>query len=966
MFLILRIRSQIYKFILLSILIGIVSHFTNTQVLAQTQGDFSLSISPSSATIQPGSSANFSIAVSKTGNFNSTINFSPFSSNGISVSFSPSSVTPPGTVTMSVSVSTSTAPGTYTLTLSASGGGLTRSASVSIVVPQQSFTLSASPSKIQVTPGTNAVFTVSANASNNDGRFNVSLKASGQLSVNFGISTITTPGSTNMTVLVPSATSPGTYTITIMGSATGAVTQTTSVSVEVRPLPDFTLSIIPEAISLSAGEQTELALSVIGLNGFNDSVSLKVDSKLKASLSTSTIIGSGTATLLISTDRTTAPDTYPVTIIGTSSTKGGIIERRVSTIVSVTAAPDFSLTINPLSLETSPGKPISFSVGVNAMNRFNDVVVLSFNTSNSNITAMSGTTGITPGTTATVNVNVGATTPLGTYDINIVGMASGLQRSSTVKLIVKNGDFDLVLNPTTQSIIAGQKANFAVNINAKDNFTGQVSLTASSPTNTIQTSFSVTTINTSGTSMVTLSTSPTTEPKDYLFTITASVGGVTKNATFTLTVKPIVGDFTLSARPDTQSVAAGKATSFSLDIVGQNGFTNQVALSANVTESSLTVGFAPSNAKPGDNISVTVTTSANTPVGNYQVQVIGTSGSLVKTATINLNVTAAPQEVFSLALAPSKQDIVIGDATMFTLGVIGRNGFNQTVSLSATSPDPNVQVSFAKSSLTPGTNTIVTVNTSSNTPAGTYSIMIIGKSGNVVVTQIVTLVTRVATLQVIINFDPPAMGQIAPPNNVKVIATELKPPTIEQVLTRKIHSLAADSDIAGFKIYRLPAPEKGQPDLTEQDLVKDENLIATLGANDTGFVDNVNAGKSSTGNFVYSVSTFFGNGQNSGGSAPMGTNLPVIKNPVFTKGTIFTDSPSSFIQMGAVIIVNDMDEYPLMFNANGTQFTVAKKTPGSLNGKTLKKLIAKGTTVKLVIKNPDGKLSIARSLTRSK
>ncbi|KAF0206670.1 MAG: hypothetical protein FD167_5532, partial [bacterium] len=236
---------------------------------------------------------------------------------------------------------------------------------------------------------------------------------------------------------------------------------------------------------------------------------------------------------------------------------------------------------------------------------------------------------------------------------------------------------------------------------------------------------------------------------------------------------------------------------------------------------------------------------------------------------------------------------------------------------------------------------------------------------SVVVTQPVTLVTRLATLQVIINFDPPATGQISPPQNVKVIATELKPPAIAQNLAKKIHPLA-DSDIAGFKIYRLPQPEQGQPPLTERDLVKDENLITTLAANETSFVDRVITGKTPTGNFVYSVSTFFGNGQNSGGSQPMGTNLPVVNNPVFTQGTIFVDSQSSFIQLGAVIIVNGMDEYPLMFDTTGTRFTVSKKKKGSLNNKTLKKLITKGATVELMIKNPNTKLSIARSLTRTK
>ncbi|MBI4853679.1 MAG: hypothetical protein HY819_17945 [Acidobacteria bacterium] len=956
------IRTQIYKLIILSIFVAILSHFASKEVLAQTAPDFSISVSPPVATIQAGSSVSFTISVTKQGPFNATVNFSGGSANGISVSFSPNSLNPPGNVTMTVSVTSSTAPGNYTVNISASGGQLTRSASVTITVPQQNFTLTASPSTLQVTPGTNAVFNVSANTATG-ARLNVSLNANSQLNVTFGNSTITTPGTTNMTVSVPPDTIARSYVVNIVASSPGSVAQTTSVTVDVRPLPDFMLNLIPGSISLPAGEQTELVVSVLGLNRFEGTVNLKVESELTAFLGSNSISGSGTSSLSISTSRSTVPKNYPVTIIGTSSIGGGVVEKRATAMVSVTTAPDFTLMLNPANLETSPGKPVSFSVGVNALNRFSDIVVLSFNTSNPNITATSSVPGIAPGSLANINVNVSANTLAGNYDINVIGMANGLQRTAIFRLVVKN-DFDLVLNPTSQSITVGQKASFTVGINPRDGFNEQVALTASSPQNLIQVSLSANTIGISTTSTITLTTSPTTEPKDYLITISATGGGITKTATFNLTVKPNLGDFTLAVRPNQQSVSAGKATSLNLDIQGQNGFSDLVALRAEVAETSIQIGFAPSSAKPGDNVSITITTANTTAPGNYNIRVIGTSGALIKTADFVLTVTPAPQEAFSLAIAPNTQDIVVGDAAMFTIGVVGRNGFNQTVELSASSPDPNIQINFAKSSLTPGANTSITAVTNSNTPAGTYSIMVMGKAGSVVVTQPITLIARVSALQVLISFDPPQTGAIAPPQNVKVLAVELKNPSKAQEL-RKIHTLA-DSDIAGFKLYRLPQPAEGQPQLTEKDLVKDENLVATLGANDTSFVDRVNTSKSSSNNFVYSVSTFFGNGQNSSGSQPTGTNLPVIKNPVFLKGTILVDSPDSFIQMGAVIIVNGMDEYPLMFDTTGTRFTVAKKKGGSITGKTLKKLITKGVTVQLTIKNPDGKLSIARSLTRAK
>jgi uncharacterized membrane protein len=963
MLLLLKAHNQLYKFIFLSIFIGILSFFASEKSFAQTAPDFSLSVSPSSATIQPGSSVSFSISVTRQGNFNSSVSFSGSAGNGLTVSFSPGAITPPGTVTMVVSASPNINPGNYPINITGSGGGVTRSASASVTVPQQGFTLNASPSTTQVTPGTNATFNISATTPANNRSLSVSLTASGQLGVGFANSTISTPGSTSMTVLVPASTTPGLYTINVIGTASGVASQSASVTVDVRPLPDFTLNVFPTAVSLPAGEQTEIVVSVIGANRFEDVVNLKLDSKIPASLSSNSVNGSGIVSLMVSTNRNTPLDDYPITIIATSSTKAGVIEKRAITTISVTAASDFNLALSPSTIETSPGKSFSFTVSVNALNRFNDIVVLSFNSLNSNIGVSSNVPGLMPGAVANVSVNVGANVLPGTYDVAVIGMAGGLQRSSVFKVIVK-GDFDLTLDQPSQSIFAGEKANFVASVSPRDNFTGQISLTANSSENTIQTSFSPVSITSNGISMVTVNTSPNTPAGDYKITISATGGGITKTVTFNLTVKVNPGDFTIRVSPDMQSVAAGKSTSFALDIQGQNGFNGSVNLTAETSGQPFQLSFSSSTVKVGDNVSITVSTNNTTPRGTYNIRVIGTSGQLIKTASFVLTVTPAPEEAFSFALAPSVQDIVIGDSTMYRVGIVGRSGFNQMVDLSATSQEPSLAIAFAKTSLAAGANTSLTVVTSSNTPAGIYPITITGKSGTTTVVQQVRLIVRVAALRVSISFDPPAMGEIAPPRNVQVSALELKDPSIVLQELNQIINPLAESDIAGFKIYRLPQPKEGQPPLTADDLVKDENLIATLSPSETNFVDNVTVSKSGTGNFVYSVSTFFGNGQNSSGSQPMSTNLPVINSPSFSKGTIFIGSAGSFITTGSVIIIDDMDEYPLMFDSSGTLFTVAKKKAGSLTGKTIKKLIPKGATVKLTVRTSEGKLSISRSLTR--
>src|SRR5262249_18429791 len=142
------------------------------------------------------------------------------------------------------------------------------------------------------------------------------------------------------------------------------------------------------------------------------------------------------------------------------------------------------------------------------------------------------------------------------------------------------------------------------------------------------------------------------------------------------------------------------------------------------------------------------------------------------------------------------------------------------------------------------------------------------------------------------------------------------------------------------------------------------NLVGSIPASSTTFMDSVSTSKGN--NFLYSITSFFGNGQMSGGSTPAGTDLPVIKNQVFKQGTIFFYAAGSFIaQSGLMFIINDSVSYPLQFDTSGALFTVPKKTPGSPGNITIKKLVKKGSTVRLVVKNPNGKVSVGVMLTRS-
>ncbi|MFY9226772.1 MAG: hypothetical protein WAQ98_29120 [Blastocatellia bacterium] len=962
----LAILTRLYRIMFIALFITL---FPNLALAQTTKGEFNLAVSPTSASIALGSSANFSVSLTPVNGFNEPVNLiAESSSKQISINFSGNAVRPPATLSMQVNVADTVSPGNYTIGVVASSGPITKSQTISINVPTPTFNLSVSPTSIQTTPNSNLDFTVSVSGGS-DLKRDVSLKAESKLPVSLASDSVKAPGTVRMVVNVPSGTAPGNYHVIVTGSLPGTTTSKTStVNIDVRPLPDYTLSINPTSISLAATESADVFVNIASLNGFDGNVNLKVESELKASLSSNVINGAGTTRLSINTDRATPLKNYPITVTSTSETKGGVIEKRATLVVTVTEAPDFSLVVLPVNLDIDPGKSANVNVSITPTNRFTGIVNLTTNSSNPNITTSLTNSNIGPNSSASLTINVGTNVAPGNYDVSVFGSSTGIQQKTTiVRVNVKSvGDFGLVLNTNRQEIMAGESASFVVNTIGQMGFAERITLSAS--VDGLQTSFSPTTIDATATSTLTINTTKDTESKDYVITITARGGGITKTATATLTVKPaLIGDFTLIATPDLQAISAGKSTSFSLAITPQNGFSDLVNLTAEVSEGSIQVVFSNRSARPGDNISATVITTANTPPQNYSIRIIGASGSLVKTALFGLNVTPQVQEAFSLALAPNLQSIANGESTMFTVGVVGRNSFNQAVSLSASTTDPTIQLNFDNATINAGGNTFITVTTSANTQPGSYTISITGRAGSLTVSQPVILAVRQAVLKVDISFEPPPTGQIAPPQNVKVLATELKPGQAQSIRTNanKVQPLV-DGDLAGFKIYRLPTPAEGQPELTEQDLVKDENLIVTLPNDTTTFTDNVPVGASSTGNFTYSVTSFFGNGQ-SNGSKPAGTEIPVIKDPKFEKGTIVLVAASSFIKAtGAILIINGIDQYPLILTPEATQFTVGKKIPSPLSGQTLKKLIKKGQTVELVVKNPDGKLSVAKSLTRPK
>ncbi|MFZ0392991.1 MAG: protease pro-enzyme activation domain-containing protein [Terracidiphilus sp.] len=201
------------------------------------QPGYSLSASPSSVSIQQGNAGSTSITSTVTGGFDSAVTLSASGEpTGVTIGFSPTSITGTGSSTMSITVASTVAAGTYPITVTGTSGSTVETTTVQLTVTgtTPAYSLSASPTSITVARSSSGTSTITVSIT---GGFSgaVSLSASGegsQNSVSFSPSSVTGGGTSTMKVTVGKRAATGTHTITITGTS-GTTKHTTTVTLDV-------------------------------------------------------------------------------------------------------------------------------------------------------------------------------------------------------------------------------------------------------------------------------------------------------------------------------------------------------------------------------------------------------------------------------------------------------------------------------------------------------------------------------------------------------------------------------------------------------------------------------------------------------------------------------------------------------------------------------------------------------------
>jgi hypothetical protein len=442
---------------------------------------------------------------------------------------------------------------------------------------------------------------------------------------------------------IPSAATGFTITAT-PGSASDGTPRAPLNAIQIVPLgpptPDFSISASPSSVSVVQGSPATYNISTSPINGFTGSVTLSASglpSGATASFSPPSVTAGSGSTLTITTQGTTPVGSSAVTVTGTS---GSLSHGTAPVTLTVTAPPDFSVSVTPSSVTVSPGGTATYTVSASALNGFTGSITLSANNLPSGATGSFNPSAITPGITSTLTITTTSAIALGSTSFTVGGTSGSLSHNSNSATlnVAPPPDFSISATPPSFTVNPGGKATYTVSVSALNGFTGSVNLSASGLPSGATASFTPVSITPGTTSTLTVTTTSGVALGSTIFNINGSSGSLSHSTTATLVVSA-TPDFTLGAAPPSTSVVQGVSATYTVSVAALNGFSGSVTLSASGQPSGSTASFAPASISPGVGSTLTITTSGSVAAGSYTVTITGTSGSITHTVTVSLTVT---------------------------------------------------------------------------------------------------------------------------------------------------------------------------------------------------------------------------------------------------------------------------------------------------------------------------------------
>ncbi len=213
-------------------------------------------------------------------------------------------------------------------------------------------------------------------------------------------------------------------------------------------------------------------------------------------------------------------------------------------------------------------------------------------------------------------------------------------------------------------------------------------------------------------------------------------------------------DFTIGTNPASSFVSQGGLATFTISLNSLNSFAGSVNLNVSLSPraTNVTIALNPNSVSllTGSGTSVlTISLPTTIPVGTYTVAISGTSGKLSHSVSTFLQVTSPPAPDFLISANPSSLSITQGSSGSSTITITSIGGFSGTVSLADTitpgsANSPTLTLNPNRVTLLSGgtASTVLTVNTTSGTGLGNYTIVVLATSGSVSHTVSISLMVQ--------------------------------------------------------------------------------------------------------------------------------------------------------------------------------------------------------------------------------
>jgi hypothetical protein len=228
--------------------------------------------------------------------------------------------TPASSTAANAGAVTYSTPGTYTATFRVTDNRGLQSAPATRTVTVSDFSLSATPASRTILPAAGTTYTATVaplNGFTGSVAFSVTGLPSGATAT-FNPTSVTTSGSTTMSISTSAATPPGSYPLTIRGTS-GPRVKTVNVTLVVNG--DFSISAAPASRTITRGGVATYTVTITG-TAFSGTVNLSVTgtpSRATKSFNPASVVNSGTSVLTIDTDPNVQRRTRTLTITGTGA-----------------------------------------------------------------------------------------------------------------------------------------------------------------------------------------------------------------------------------------------------------------------------------------------------------------------------------------------------------------------------------------------------------------------------------------------------------------------------------------------------------------------------------------------------------------------------------------------------------------------------------------------------------------------